>query len=109
MVSLNTSAMTAYSEMFLSVVSVPLLNVRACCAVKVHTKDTPEKHKSLTLYSCHPQDMLGIMRSGDPMERLVMFRCGVSLRQAGETGTGEGCAGGGGQQNSWRKGCNLHP
>lgn len=46
---MNTNAMTACSKMLLLVASILLPNVCACCAVKVHAKDTPKQHKILTI------------------------------------------------------------
>lgn len=58
--------------------------------MKVHIKDIPTKHRFLTLYCCHPQDMPGMRRSGDPMKRMVIFKCGGPLHQAGWGGLGQG-------------------
>lgn len=77
-------------QMLLPVASILLLNVYACCAAKVHTKYTPKKDKILTLHCCHPQDVPRMRRSGDPVERTVTFRCGVSIHQAGWGGLEQG-------------------
>lgn len=79
-----------------------------CCAVNVHTKDMPKKHKNLNyIVPIHRTCQEG----GVEAPWRGWWCSGVedlSIRRLGRIGAEEGCAGGGTQQNVHWEGGNLH-